>query len=463
MNWPSLLFSIWALGVLAQVPPPPGLPPLPVMVEIDPAVHALMGQTPGQLRESIARMTPAERLHAISELKRAAQESFYRENAALPLILLGDEETYARAAKDYLNSQGGIWLLHALKPEIIPLVAPALRNQEPFGVYSDLVIEPPSYKAAEIVTTALATLPDFSAEVKEWAKKLSRRTRHEQREQLAPWWMSNEPLFREKAYARVTAGPPLPPSIPEEVLIMASAADRPVDPETRRFINLEPHDKVLAVNAMSEEARAGIVKELHWMRTTKRFSEASLLDEMAYLRDEAAVQYLVEEFLDRSQGPLRLIPLEDPHIVELLAPAFLRADPLTVTLEGGDVASIPVSFRAAEASAGLLAESSLVSAEVNKWARSVTLLRYEERREAVKSWWKENEKHFRDQAYLALQPGRARGVSPVQPPALVSPAPSTARTGSRPFPLPLIAGALFLLVLGLGFWRRHRRKPAGRD
>lgn len=210
---------------------------------------------------------------------------------------------------------------------------------------------------------------------------------------------------------------------------------------TIQFLGSSPAQRITLNETLSAREKDAIVIELKGMLATPGWGKPALTESLAFLGDEAALQQLVREFLENdATGPGVLGTMQNPRIIELVAPSFFGEEPWRY---GGDVFLIPRSYRAAELTVELLASSPAFNAEVINWARGIKGLTTTELRALIRPWWKENEKFFREKNYKAVQPGPERPRDPLAylksgveaPPSSSSPTATPALPIFTPTPL----------------------------
>jgi hypothetical protein len=100
----------------------------------------------------------------------------------------------------------------------------------------DVKIFPSSFVATYILVQILEEAPQFSAEVRAWAKQLDPRNSWHNRIMFRRWWRDNEAFFKARDYARVRPGdvpPPLPddePPAPVKVIEPTDVSPAPSAP-----------------------------------------------------------------------------------------------------------------------------------------------------------------------------------------------------------------------------------------
>lgn len=155
-----------------------------------------------------------ERQEVIKEIKRKlALPEYHKEPLVRGLAFLGDEEALQELARDFIarDSAGPDGLAQMQSPRLIELVAPEFYREElEIMGGGDVVILPPSFRAAKLAVKTVAATPAFNAETRQWAEGLRGLTGTEIRVLVRPWWRANEQFFREKNYTAVRPGPPRP-------------------------------------------------------------------------------------------------------------------------------------------------------------------------------------------------------------------------------------------------------------
>ena len=248
-----------------------------------------------------------------------------------------------------------------------------------------------------------------------------------------------------------------------------------LSPEVLRFMTeLSNEQRAQEVASLSQEEKIRRIDEIKSRAKRNPAGKRGYAINLAFYGDEEAIQQLVRDFLeDDGQSPYLLVPMQNPHIIDLVAPEFFRDEPMQIS--GGDVLLMPPSFRAAELAVELLANSPAFNGEVINWARSLRGLTWSERRALVRPWWKENEKFFREKNYKAVQPGPPPPRDPyaIDRPKVPAPAATVAAPASMPVSTTPIAtasdtstpssaflwtgaGVSVALLVGLAiFWKRR--------
>jgi hypothetical protein len=267
------------------------------------------------------------------------------------------------------------------------------------------------------------------------------------------------------------------------VVLMAvgidSIAGDQLSPATRQFMASDIDQSVQEASSLTSAEKFRRIEELRGAAVRNPAGKEDYQDARALLGDEEALKQLVREFLDNDgAGPGFLARIRNPRIIELAAPELFREEPMKLT--GGDVVIIPRSYRVAELAVDLMQDSPAFNADVINWARSLRGLTFTELREIIRPWWKENEQHFREKNYQAVQPGppaprdamariegRAAQAPPLpqaesstQPPSVPAPlvrAPTTSRTDNSSGWL--WRGAVAALALSAALLLFRQRRP----
>ncbi len=260
-------------------------------------------------------------------------------------------------------------------------------------------------------------------------------------------------------------------------IIIARLNAQEISEQATNFaFGLKPDERAREAALLSPSDKERLVGEMQDAAKTNPAAKHGYTVAMATLGDEESIKQLVSEFIGNDgASPGLLAPMQNPRIIEMVAPEFFRDEPMRLT--GGDVVIVPRSFRAAELAVEILANSPAFNSDVINWARTVRGLSWSEKRELVRPWWKANEQVFREKNYKAAQPGPEpprdpfatehpeapqEAAMPAQSratPTPVRPVPAVAVTES---PTPSAAflwtgavAAIALLVSLVVFWKRR--------
>jgi hypothetical protein len=178
-----------------------------------------------QTRREFLALTSDEKATLRKQIAQRREENPAGKQAyTAALALLGDEESLRALVGEFLENDGaspGI-LGDSENPHVIELVAAQFFRNEPMKLTGgDVVVLPPSYRAAELAVEVLAKSPAFNADVINWARTVSGLTWSEKRDLIRPWWKANAQLFDARDYKAVQPGPNPPRDL--------FAIERPVD------------------------------------------------------------------------------------------------------------------------------------------------------------------------------------------------------------------------------------------
>ncbi|MDB6173373.1 MAG: hypothetical protein JWL59_2684 [Chthoniobacteraceae bacterium] len=188
-----------------------------------------------------------------------------------------------------------------------------------------------------------------------------------------------------------------------------SAQDQ-LSPETHRFITeLTNEQRSREASSLSTGEKLRRIRELRACSLENPSGKNICRLMMAWLGDEESLLQLIQEFIQNdATGPGVLGIMQNPHIIDLVAPAFFGEEKWESG--EGDVFYIPRSYRAAELAVAVLDNSPAFNDNVTNWARTLRRLTSSELRAIIRPWWKQNEKFFHSMNYKAVQPG----LSPAQ-------------------------------------------------
>ena len=255
-------------------------------------------------------------------------------------------------------------------------------------------------------------------------------------------------------------------------------------------------DQLSIVWQLSPEDRDAVCKAIRsmatheWATTDKSSIKMRLVD----CYDEEATHEAVEAYLNDPFHNSGIFTSGNPRVVELLAPVMFREEAWTETT--GDTPGEPLSYETAMLSLRLLGQSPAFNADVTAWARRNIVVSTLLRRDAMRDWWRENERFFKAKDYKAVRPGRdiALTNSPegrqalidrgfmkpdgtpaaTAPPAATPAPPTTPQAASLPptptpdlvppptnfNPIPIAAALSVLLLVTFGVLYLKRRKDS---
>ena len=189
------------------------------------------------------------------------------------------------------------------------------------------------------------------------------------------------------------------------VALIGLAEVTPLSGRASRFLNeLTWMQRGREASRMSPAERADLVKELKAYARERPGAKSAVEQALAALGDRETLQMLVKTFLNSdAAGPGLLGTIQDPTVIRMVAPTLYKDEAWGVTV---DVVVTPASYRVAELIAQILANSSYFERDVAEWAEKLERVMPAEVRSIMRSWWKDNEKHFTAGDYKAVRPGR---------------------------------------------------------
>ncbi len=216
-------------------------------IELNTAIHRQ-----GPLKMELVRNLPEEQKQILRRYHRRglAREDDFRTNQQthrLELAMLGDAEARNKFVADWLRVREG-WplskgigddLLRLESPEVIAQIGEILFLDEPMYAGSDVEYPVPQYTTLCIIVRTLKHAPEFSPEVKEWAKKVASVGNH-LRAPFVPvrqWYRENEESLKRGAFAAVRPGPPV---LEEELITVKIVVEPPTEPPPSRWPPPEP-------------------------------------------------------------------------------------------------------------------------------------------------------------------------------------------------------------------------------
>ena len=260
-----------------------------------------------------------------------------------------------------------------------------------------------------------------------------------------------------------------------------------VDAEIIRFCQANYEKRNEIVRHISEAQRIEFIK---WVHIWQEYDGVKDDEMLMQLGEEATMQKIASRLLSNDPILVASVSLpaikacESPRLIELIAPAIFVEEDHTENHEW------LVSTDTEQAIRQMLAKTPGFNSDVINWARNNDNFGLPlEELYIMRQWWKENEKHFKERNYLAVQPGpttivlpstikvpagvqlqaspdspKRRNLPPATPP-LIPPQPSIAASEPTKENSSLVAGLITTLcaaLIGLAYWRISRREKTPR-
>jgi hypothetical protein len=127
-------------------------------------------------------------------------------------------------------------------------------------------------------------------------------------------------------------------------------------------------------------------------------------DILLYLGDGEQRKKAIAEFRRQRFFDAVLVKLGEPWVVEELAPEMFREEEFT-NLVQGDILNYPLSYGVAGLIIANLQNATIYSDEVLQWAKRTSPHALPQLRAAMRDWWRENERFFKEKNYRAVRPG----------------------------------------------------------
>ena len=233
MNTQSFIYTLGLVGALLQTS-------VSAVSEEDKEMDDfLRAHSPVETIPAAFRALPADKQMRLIDHARKNVNSYKASgqrngSSELDLFLFGDPEMMKQWADDFLNRRDDRGLYLSQSPELIPMIAPGLSNQDPVAIGYGI---PLSSAAATAILHVIANTDAFSAETRIWAQAVpaqiepSVEGRLEYIEMMRNWWRENERHFQAKDYAAVKRGAPLSePKPPEDTEPPAASEPLPTVP-----------------------------------------------------------------------------------------------------------------------------------------------------------------------------------------------------------------------------------------
>ncbi len=182
-------------------------------------------------------------------------------------------------------------------------------------------------------------------------------------------------------------------------------------------------DMLSRIRSMSQDKRASLI------RTIRReypgdvndveFADIDIPRVLTYLGETDQRKKAIERFRRIRFYYSELVDLGEPWVIEELAQELFRNEEFANFLDG-DIINYPLSYAVSGLIIANLQHATIYSDDVLEWAKRTSPYALPELRAAIRDWWRENERFFKEKNYKSVRPGREVTNFATSPPAAPS-------------------------------------------